>query len=83
MSESTKPTLNEAENGNKSKPLLCDDLIDILYIYCRNFDKEWKVLNHKTAKIEHEILIKDGWKHNATIDPVIYIENYLNNINNK
>lgn len=22
MSESTKPTLNEAENGNKSKPLL-------------------------------------------------------------
>ncbi len=24
MSESTKPTLNEAENGNKSKPLLYD-----------------------------------------------------------
>jgi hypothetical protein len=24
MSESTKPTLNEAENGNKSKPLLCE-----------------------------------------------------------
>ena len=71
------------QNGNKSKPLLCDDLINILYIYCRNFDKEWKVLNHKTAKIEHEILIKGGWKHNATIDPVIYIENYLNNINNK
>jgi len=22
--ESTKPTLNEAENGNKSKPLLCE-----------------------------------------------------------
>ena len=24
MSESTKPILNEAENGNKSKPLLYD-----------------------------------------------------------
>jgi len=24
MSESTKPTLNESENGNKSKPLLYD-----------------------------------------------------------
>ena len=24
MSESTKPTLNKAKNGNKSKPLLCD-----------------------------------------------------------
>jgi hypothetical protein len=29
MSESTKPTLNEAENGNKSKPLLCDVLISL------------------------------------------------------
>jgi len=83
MNTSTKNSSNEAENGNKSKPLLCDDLIDILYIYCRNFDKEWKVLNHENAKREHEILIKEGWKHNATIDPVIYIENYLNNINNK
>ncbi len=27
MSESTKPRLNEAEKGNKSKPLLCDVLI--------------------------------------------------------
>ena len=28
MSESTKPTLNLAENGNKSKPLLCAGLND-------------------------------------------------------
>ena len=27
MSESTKPTSNEAECGNKSKPLLCDGFI--------------------------------------------------------
>jgi len=27
MSKSTKPTLNEAENGNKSKPLLNDGFI--------------------------------------------------------
>ena len=27
MSESTKPTENTSENGNKSKPLLCDGLI--------------------------------------------------------
>lgn len=46
MSESTKPTLNEAENGNKSKPLLavvtdrdkdvlelCQKVIDIGAIY--------------------------------------------------
>lgn len=71
------------ECHNASKPMLCDDLIDILYIYCRNFDKEWKVLNHKNAKIMHDNLIKDGWKHNATIDPVMYIESYLNNINKK
>ena len=29
MSESTKPTENEAEYGNKSKPLLCDVLINL------------------------------------------------------
>ncbi len=27
MSESTKPTLNEAENGNKSKPLLANRIL--------------------------------------------------------
>ena len=57
--------------------------IETLYIYCRNLDKEWKVLNNENAKIQHNILINDGWKHNATIDPVIYIEKYLNDINNK
>ncbi len=30
--ESTKPTLNEAENGNKSKPLLCDGLLDKIMV---------------------------------------------------
>lgn len=37
MSESTKPTLNEAENGNKSKPLLSSRLFFRAWISSQNY----------------------------------------------
>lgn len=54
-------------------------MIEILYIYCRNFENEWKVLNHEDAKELHYNLLKEGWEHSATIDPIKYIEDFLNN----
>lgn len=58
------------------------DNIQTLYIYSKDFQKQWKVLNHENAKLQHEDLIKQGWFHDSTIDPIIYIENLLNNQNN-
>ena len=46
MSESTKPTLNEAENGNKSKPLLCAVFDPMDYAY-NNFGN---TLNYMTEE---------------------------------
>jgi len=42
--ESTKPTLNEAENGNKSKPLLCDVTLKYLINDC---EERLKILKER------------------------------------
>jgi hypothetical protein len=63
MSESTKPTLNEAENGNKSKPLLSDVFVvkyeneidallkDLLYDERWMDDEDYKEVIEETFKI--------------------------------
>jgi hypothetical protein len=54
MKNDTKPTLPEAENGNKSKPLLCDGLKD-------------RALNWwNGCKYAHEIYFNDYIKTNYT-----------------
>ena len=37
------------------------------------------VLNHEEAEDRHDELIKDGYKHIATLEPSIYISNVLKN----
>ena len=49
MSESTKPTLNEAENGNKSKPLLQAVFLQNYISYGLKGRVEWK---HKIHIVE-------------------------------
>lgn len=41
---STKPTRNEAESGNKSKPLLCD--VTLKHIL-KDFDERLKILEER------------------------------------
>ena len=55
--ESTKPTSNLAENGNKSKPLLCDVSLILLYDY------NVKAKEIKTKKI-FAIVRGFFWKYN-------------------
>jgi hypothetical protein len=47
-----------------------------IFIYAK--DGKVKALNIEDAKAQAESLIKDGWKHTATINPCIWIE-YLCN----
>lgn len=57
MSESTKPTENPAESGNKSKPLLCDvfsiDEIELKGGYLESFDAD--IVQRTLNKIENVI----------------------------
>ncbi|SNB13894.1 hypothetical protein KU06112801_350001 [Flavobacterium psychrophilum] len=52
MSESTKPTENEAENGNKSKPLLCEVAVLVRYYrFFLEFQKKFQKENEKFIPI--------------------------------
>lgn len=51
--------------------------MDVLYIYYK--DKKHIVLNQKEAEKQHYVLIEMGFYHQSTIDPIKYIENFLNN----
>lgn len=76
MSESTKPTSNEAENGNKSKPLLGDDFVlktkfnkndrvfHALFGWCkiRMISEKSSVIDCEAKKITYYIIGK-GLKH--------------------
>jgi hypothetical protein len=37
-----------------------------------------KALNHQDALDNHTKLVADGWKHVATINPAVWIENLCN-----
>lgn len=53
--ESTKPTSNEAENGNKSKPLLCDAFIEALpYTDEKIIDKYTKQISTELYHLSKE-----------------------------
>lgn len=43
--ENTKPTLNEAENGNKSKPLLSTVVLSPLEFYKKEFPKDYSLIS--------------------------------------
>ena len=51
--------------------------MNIVYVYSKN--KKIKVLPHDTALKNHNKILSDGWKHTATIDPCLWIENLYNN----
>jgi hypothetical protein len=56
--ESTKPTLNEAENGNKSKPLLCDVLDNWGFIKFKGSKNWWmRPINNKSG-CEFDIYVR-------------------------
>ena len=58
--ESTKPTLNEAENGNKSKPLLCDAFIDALPNTDEKIINKWsKQISRELVKLSKEFQAKE------------------------
>lgn len=48
----------------------------IAFVYSK--DGNIKVLNLENAKIYHDSLIEDGWKHTQTLNPHQYIE-FLHN----
>jgi hypothetical protein len=64
--ESTKPTLNEAENGNKSKPLSCEDF----YIY----GDLYKIPLEKVDKASNLVKLMPGWMG-------MYIEEFKSEFN--
>lgn len=47
-----------------------------VFIYSK--DGLIKALNHQDALDKHTTLVADGWKHAATIDPAMWIENLCN-----
>ena len=49
----------------------------ILYVYAKK--GKIKVLELKMAIDKHDYFIAHGWKHTATIDPCLWIENLYNN----
>ena len=52
MNTSTKPTSNEAENGNKSKPLLCEVAVLVNYYrFFLEFKKKFEKENEKFIPI--------------------------------
>ena len=51
-----------------------------LFIYEK--DTKIKVLNLNQALENHNKMIADGYKHVATVDPVMYIEYSYNDIEN-
>jgi len=52
--------------------------MEILFIY--ENDEEVKVLTHEQALVKHSELIKCGFRHKATINPVVVLENIYNEI---
>ena len=44
----------------------------ILFIYAK--DGNIKALDYDDAKLQHRSLIKQGYKHTATIDPAKFLE---------
>jgi hypothetical protein len=50
--------------------------MNILFIY--ENEKEVKVLTAEKAVIEHDNLIKNGFIHKATIDPVSVLQGFYN-----
>lgn len=57
------------------------DLIEAIFIY-KNFDKI-KCLNYNDAKVNHDYLIKNCWKHIATINPCSFLEYLYNEISDE
>lgn len=52
--------------------------IEVVFIYAK--DNKIKALNTKDAENQHELLIHNGWKHTATLDPCIFIGELFNNV---
>ena len=53
----------------------------VLFTYIKN--GKLKVLTQHDSKELHDNLVKNGWEHTATLNPVFFIENLFNNCNDK
>jgi len=63
--------------SNKSKPLFvfrADKIDQILFIYALN----GRIKCLSVEEIEEPLLLAEGWKHTATIDPARWIEAMAN-----
>lgn len=57
------------------------DSIEVIFIY-KNFDKI-KCLNYNDAKVNHDYLIKNCWKHIATLNSCAFLEYLYNEISDE
>ena len=48
-----------------------------LYVYIK--EGKITVLELRAAIDQHDYIVSHGWKHTATIDPCLWIENLYNN----
>ena len=48
----------------------------MVFIYIKK--GRFRCLNLESAKNEHDVYIKRGWKHSGTIDASLWLEAYLN-----
>ena len=50
----------------------------LIFVYYNKEKKKIKVLSHEEAMGKNDILITEGWKHNATLDPRKWLEYLFN-----
>lgn len=51
-------------------------MINFVFVYVKNGD--YRCLNADESKVDGKQLVKDGWRHAATLNPEAWIEFILN-----
>lgn len=54
--------------------------MNVIFVYFKN--NKIKILDMDCSKDEHIQMIEEGWKHTASLNPCIFIENLFNNSKN-